>query len=172
MVQDRAKGEAFVFYLSCDISSQVCLGGGLFHTQIAVCHHKSYRRSNFGAFCPILKHACLRKSTFLQVHVRVDHLVGQLRAKGSPKVGTNDEGTAPALYGVGQLCAFGEVLGLPARAPIAQARSDGCSWGSILSFPLKVWTFAYYACSVHVKMTSKSLMRLSVASRFWIGQSQ
>ncbi len=23
MVQDRAKGEAFVFYLSCDISSQV-----------------------------------------------------------------------------------------------------------------------------------------------------
>ncbi|BDA44872.1 phosphatidylinositol 3-kinase VPS34 [Coccomyxa sp. Obi] len=97
MVQDRAKAEAFVFYLSCDISSQV--------------------------------------------HVRVDHLVGHLLDNSNPKLGkgaqsSGDRG-APALYVIGQLCAFGEVLGLPTRAPIAQARPDGCSWGSVLSFPLK-----------------------------------
>lgn len=74
--------------------------------------------------------------------MRVDHLVGRLLDNSKPKLGEGTQGSeyrsAPALYVIGQLCAFGEVLGLPARAPIAQVRPDGCSWGSVLSFPLKV----------------------------------
>ncbi len=85
--------------------------------------------------------------TDLQVHVRIDSLIGSIfdgnegtRSSGTTPVnGGHDPGTrAPALYVVGQLCAFGEVLGLPARAPIVPASSSGCSWGSVLSFPLKV----------------------------------
>lgn len=84
------------------------------------------------------------------MHVRVDHLVGQLLDNSNPKLGkiaqnAGDRG-APALYVIGQLCAFGEVLGLPARLPIAQARPDGCSWGSVLSFPLKVGANIVFLC--------------------------
>ncbi len=99
------------------------------------------------------------------MHVRVDHLVGQLRDKGKHNIGQGggggslDEGVAPAFYVVGQLCAFGEVLGLPARAPIAQARSDGCSWGSILSFPLKVRKPAFEAVVPLAEHPDRSLMR-------------
>lgn len=72
----------------------------------------------------------------------MDHLVRHIRSgKGLGDHWGNDisaDSRLPALYVVGQLCAFGEVLGLPARAPIAQARDDGCTWESLLSFPLKV----------------------------------
>ncbi|CAK0784160.1 hypothetical protein CVIRNUC_007363 [Coccomyxa viridis] len=96
------KSEAFVFYLSCDISSQV--------------------------------------------HVRIDNLVGSIYANSQdlsasgPQASNASNGAAarpPALYAVGQLCAFGEVLGLPARAPFVTASASGCSWGSVISFPLK-----------------------------------
>lgn len=78
--------------------------------------------------------------------MRVDQLVGLLvesnGAKASNGSADGDGRGAPAFYVVGQLCAFGEVLGLPARAPMAQSTPDGCSWGSVLSFPLKVGTHA------------------------------
>ena len=78
------------------------------------------------------------------MHIRVDHLHGLIAdAKGRPSKYNDSDGEPgsadyPALYIEGQLCAFGEALGMPARAPIAQATAEGCSWGSVLSFPLKV----------------------------------
>ena len=88
----------------------------------------------------------MKHRTEVQVHVRVDHLTGlvtdtessHLRPEARDEDGPGPSGRYPALYVVGQLCAFGEVLGLPAHAPISVATADGCSWGSILSFPLKV----------------------------------
>ena len=81
------------------------------------------------------------------MHVRIDNLIGSIYddsqdassngmhdANGEQNLGTR----APSLYAVGQLCAFGEVLGLPARAPIVSASPSGCTWGSVISFPLKV----------------------------------
>ncbi len=78
--------------------------------------------------------------------MRVDHLNGLItdtngrpdKANGYDEDSPGPSGRFPALYVVGQLCAFGEVLGLPARAPIAQATAEGCTWGFILYFPIKV----------------------------------
>ncbi len=92
--------------------------------------------------------------------MRIDSLIGSIydgSQDSSPVGGTSatgglgpDDTRAPALYVVGQLCAFGEVLGLPARAPIVPASPSGCSWGSVLSFPLKV---GYIPLRWHVFVT-------------------
>ena len=101
--------------------------------------------------------ARLRHRREVQVHVRVDHLTGlvtdidnnSFRTDLRDDEGSSPSGCYPALYVVGQLCAFGEVLGLPAHAPIAVATADGCSWGSILSFPLKVCCSQVFAHALH-----------------------
>lgn len=159
MVQDRAKAEAFVFYLSCDISSQVS------------CSDESHLcSSKVVILCARQVCGCQhalpsdRKVVLVQVHVRVDHLVGQLLDNSNPKIGkgvqsSGDRG-APALYVIGQLCAFGEVLGLPARAPIAQARPDGCSWGSVLSFPLKVGAHMMFLRAIDMRRPVKRGLEL------------
>ena len=80
----------------------------------------------------------------MQVHVRLDHLNGLIKNvdgrldKGCLGTGCVNSACFPALYVTGQLCAFGEVLGLPARAPITQATAEGCTWAHILCFPIKV----------------------------------
>ncbi|KAK9811578.1 hypothetical protein WJX72_006428 [[Myrmecia] bisecta] len=74
----------------------------------------------------------------LQFRVRVDKLLGRLPAYLDCTPEDLVEGVRPSsLYVVGQLCAHGEVLGLPSRSRYAEAGLQDCTWGTWLAFPVK-----------------------------------
>ena len=70
--------------------------------------------------------------------MKISRLVGQVKLLNSDKEGVGTGKRPSSLYVTAELCAYGEVLGLPSRTPFAECFGGNTQWASWITFPIKV----------------------------------